>query len=361
MRRKWLPDNVTEYKDRHGKPRYRFRKRGLPEYHFKHAPGTPEFMEELRAAQTAPKVEDSRWLPFTYDALAISYYETPNWIKSKASTQATYRGIIERWRSSNGRADVRRVTTANIDKKLASMAETPAAANNLRKVLSRLHRHAIKLGWRQDNPVAATDAYEAGEGHHCWTDDELDAFDKRWPIGTKERLAKELLFNTALRKSDVLTVGSKNVVGNRLELYHSKNDSATSIPIAPNLRKALDACPSDPFISTIYGKPYTSTGFYNWFKRACEKAGIGHCSPHGLRKAISRQLAESGATVLEGRAVTGHKTDKEFMRYAEAANRRLMADRALANLVGDPAEQNTKTEKNASNCNSKEKSGGGQG
>jgi hypothetical protein len=65
-----------------------------------------------------------------------------------------------------------------------------AAANNLRKVLARLHRHAIKLGWRQDNPVDATDAFRTGKGFHAWTESEIDAFDAKWPFGTRERLAK---------------------------------------------------------------------------------------------------------------------------------------------------------------------------
>ncbi len=56
-RQRWLPDNVTEYRDRHGQKRYRFRKTGLPEYHFKHLPGTEEFREELAAAVGASKIE----------------------------------------------------------------------------------------------------------------------------------------------------------------------------------------------------------------------------------------------------------------------------------------------------------------
>lgn len=42
-----LPKNVTAYRDRHGKERLRFRKTGLPTYHFKSEIGTPEFNEEL--------------------------------------------------------------------------------------------------------------------------------------------------------------------------------------------------------------------------------------------------------------------------------------------------------------------------
>lgn len=334
MARRWLPDNVTAYKDRHGKTRYRFRKTGVPTHHFRNAPGTPEFMAEYHAAQNAVKAPVERWAPYTYDALIVSFYQSPRWLDSKPATQKTYRSIIERFRSKNGDKDVRRVTTANIERKLSSMRETPAAANNLRKVLARLHRHAIKLGWRQDNPVDATDAFRTGKGFHAWTESEIDAFDAKWPFGTRERLAKELLLATAQRRSDALKVGPANRQGNDLVLHHSKNDSGTVVPMGPDLLEALRTFPGGEsfYLETQFGKPFTSTGFYNWFKRACVKAGIPHCSPHGLRKATSRRLAEAGATTLEGRAVTGHKTDKEFARYAESASKRALAGKAMANV-----------------------------
>ena len=333
-RRRWLPENVTSYPDRHGRTRYRYRKTGQPTYHFRNDPGTPAFLEELAAAKAGIMETPEKFAPFSYDALIASFYRTPKWQDMAASSQKTYRGIIERFRAKNGKVDVRHVKTATIDAKLATMVKTPAAANNLRKALARLHRHAIKQGWRTDNPVSATDAYASGKGHHTWTEAELAAFDARWPYGTKERLAKELLLNSALRRSDMLMVGKGHRKEGKLHLYHTKNDSGTVVPVGPDLTAALDAWDGGhmTYMVTKFGKPYTSTGFYNWFKRACVKAGLPHCCPHGLRKAVSRRLAESGATSLQGRAVTGHKTDREFAYYAEQANREEMADEAMANL-----------------------------
>src|SRR5690606_38810774 len=145
-----------------------------------------------------------------------------------------------------------------------------------------------------------------------WTEAEIAQFEKRWPLGTRERLAMELLLCTSLRESDAVTVGRQHRQGHELHLHHGKNDSATIIPLAPSLEAAMDAYDSGTltYIATKYGQPFTVKGFYNWFKRACVKAGLPHCSPHGLRKAASRRLAEAGATPLEGRAVTGHKTDR---------------------------------------------------
>jgi integrase len=217
------------------------------------------------------------------------------------------------------------------------MAETPAAANNLRKVLARLHRHAIKLGWLKDNPVLATDAYKAGKGWHCWTDAEIAQYEARWPLGTRERLAMALLLHTALRRSDMVTIGRQHRQGDELHLRHDKNDSATIIPVAPELAAALDAMKGTEmtYLVTEFGKPFTGNGFGNWFRDRCDKAGLPHCSAHGLRKAMSRQLAESGATSLEGRAITGHKTDREFAHYAEQANKRTLARAGMGKVVAN--------------------------
>lgn len=345
MSRKWLPENVTSWKDRHGKTRYRFRKSGLPVHHFKAAPGTAEFMEELHAARNAVAAPVDRAVPFSYDALIVSFYRTARWNDMKPSSQRTYRGIIERFRAKNGDKDARHVTTAAIDAKLASMAATPAAANNLRKALARLHRHAIKLGWRTDNPVHATDPFKAGPGWHCWTDGEIAQYEARWPLGTRERAAMALLLYTALRKADMIAVGRQHRQGDELHLHHAKNASDTIIPIMPGLSAALDALPGTnmTYLVTEFGRPFTANGFGNWFRSRCDMAGLPHCSAHGLRKAMSRQLAEAGATSLEGRAVTGHKTDKEFAHYAESANRRALAKVAMGKVVANRLEPNLAT------------------
>lgn len=336
-KRRWLPDNVTSYRDRHGKLRYRFRKAGLPTYSFQHAPGTEEFRIEYETARQAVSEPSPRFRPGTYDALIASFYRTAKWLDMAPSSRRTYQGIIERFRAKNGSKDARWVTTAAIDRKLSDMADTPAAANNLRKVLARLHRHAIKLDWRSDNPVTATDAFKTGPGWHCWTDEEIRQYEQRWPLGTRERLAQALLLYTALRKSDMVTVGRQHRKGDELHLRHTKNGSATIIPIAPHLAAALDAMQDDclTYLVTEFGKPFTANGFGNWFRTRCDMAGLPHCAAHGLRKAMSRRLAESGATVMEGRAITGHKSDRMFLHYAESASQQSLGAAGMGKVVAN--------------------------
>jgi hypothetical protein len=54
MARRWLPPNVTAFKDRHGKTRYRFRQTGKPSCYLHHAPGTPSSWQNIMLHKTAP-------------------------------------------------------------------------------------------------------------------------------------------------------------------------------------------------------------------------------------------------------------------------------------------------------------------
>jgi integrase len=55
-------------------------------------------------------------------------------------------------------------------------------------------------------------------------------------------------------------------------------------------------------------------------------------SPHGLRKAASRWLAEAGATAFEIAAITGHASLKEVERYTKSASQKRLAATAMARI-----------------------------
>jgi integrase len=88
------------------------------------------------------------------------------------------------------------------------------------------------------------------------------------------------------------------------------------------------------FLARENGTARTSNGFYNTFRDWCAEAGLPvGLSPHGLRKAAARRLAESGATVHEIAAITGHRSLQEVAVYTEAAEQAALARRAMARVV----------------------------
>ncbi len=345
-----LPRYVTEFADRHGKVRMRYRRKGQAQHYFQHPFGSDEFWQEYAAClsgELAPKVEPrlASSPVGSIDDLCERFYRSPGWQgMTKESSRKTYRSIIERFRKAHGSKRVAMVKVEHLDAILGKMRDTPAAANNLRKVLKRLFAYAVKLGWRRDNPVELTDAFRIdGEGFHTWTEAEIAQFQAKHPIGSKARLAMELMLWTGQRRSDIIQLGRQHVEDGRIRIRQTKTGAVVLVPISPQLQRVLDSVPAGQlcFLETEFGRPFTSAGFGNWFRDRCNEAGLRQCSAHGLRKAMSRRLAESGATHMQGKAVTGHKTDREFSRYAAAADQVALADQAVANLaaksVANPA------------------------
>jgi integrase len=343
---------VSGFEDIRGTRRWRFRRKGQASYYFKSAYLSSGFMEEYQAClagTAAPHVEAGaeRTRPGSIDDLVARYYRSPAWQGlTKESSRRTYRGIIERFRQQHGSKPVAGVRVEHLDAILGGMRDTPAAANNLRRVLKRLFAYAMKVGMRADNPALLTDGYKnRSTGFHTWTEDEITQFEAFHSIGSKARLAMALLLWTGQRRSDAIQMGRQHVADGRLRIKQQKTGKVLLVPIAPQLQAVLQQVPAGQmtFLVTQYGKPFTAAGFGNWFRDRCNEAGLPHCSAHGLRKAMSRRLAELGASHSQGKAITGHVTDKEFSRYAADADQVALADQALANLATKLATSGTKT------------------
>lgn len=342
-----LPKYVSEFADRHGKMRVRFRRKGQEDYYFQTVPWSAEFMQEYQAClnrEAAPAVEPglSRSKPGTFNALIAAYYGSPEFKGLRSSTQTTYRGIIERFRAKHGDKRVATVERKHIKAIIGAMHETPAAANNLLDRLKALMTLAIDIGMRKDDPTIRMRGYgNKGDGFHTWTEDEIAKFEARHEIGTKPRLALALMLYTGQRRSDAVTMGWQHVAGNKINVRQQKTDARLTVPMHPTLQAVMNATPraNMTFLVTAYGKPFTPAGFGNWFRERCNEAGLPHCSAHGLRKAAARRMAEAGCTNQQIKAITGHKTDREVSRYTAAADQERLAEQAMAAAYGMEGEQ----------------------
>ena len=175
------------------------------------------------------------------------------------------------------------------------------------------------------------------KGFKDWSDEEIKLFTDHYAIGTRERLALELLLCAAPRRSDAVRLKLINVSGGRLIYRQKKTEAEINIPLLPQLEAAIAAMPlrdgQELFLETQFGQAFTETGFYNWFTDKARRAGVPKGrSPHGLRKASCRRLAEAGCSPHEIMSVSGHVTLKEVERYTKAANRALLANSAIAAL-----------------------------
>jgi integrase len=275
----------------------------------------------------------SRVAAGTISALVVQWYQSAGFRQLSRSTKATYRGIVERFRAEHGEKRVAMLEASHIRRLIAAKTETPAAANNLLRMIRILMRFAVEEGWRRDDPALGVRKIRArSEGFHTWTEDEIAAFEKKWPLGTRERLAFALLLYTGQRRSDVIRMGRQHVRDATIDVVQGKTGTRLALPLHPALKDALAACPSTQltFLVTKTGVPFVAAGFTNWFRLSCKAADLPkRCSPHGLRKAAARRLAEAGCSANEIASVTGHRTLSEVSRYTRAADQGRLAETAM--------------------------------
>lgn len=325
-----LPPYVQAFVDRGGHSRYYLRKPGCPRVALPGIPWSPEFMK-AHAAAIERRVENgaSKTVPGTLDALIVSYYRSSDFLGLRPITKSTYRNVIERLRREHGDKPVALLGREHIKRIMATFSDRPGAANQWLKMLRVLMRHAVDMGFRKDNPTLGIRRMktEAG-GYRTWTEAEISTFYGKFDVGTRERLAFDLLLYTGQRRGDVVRMGRQHVRDGLLVIRQQKTGTEVVIPIAADLRQSLDRLPSDQlvFLMTGPGKPFTAAGFTNWFRDAVTAAGLPvGLSAHGLRKAACRRLAEAGCSAPQLMSISGHKTLSEAQKYIEAANRAALA------------------------------------
>jgi integrase len=331
------PKFVHGFIDRHGRPRFYFRRPGFRRVALPGLPWSPEFMsayEEALAGQPAP-VGAARTIPGSMRALAVNYYNGAAFRALGARTQYERRSIIDRFCREHGDKRVATLQRHHIVKLIAARAAQPGAANNLRKAIRELMKHAVEIGLRDDDPTRDVKRISvSSDGHHSWTEDEITRFEARHPIGSRQRLAFALLLYTGQRRGDVIRMGRQHLREGMISVRQEKTNAVLDIPVHAALVLAIDAIPREhlTFLTTRQGEPFRPTSFSAWFRKACDAAGLPHCSAHGLRKAAARRLAEAGCTANEIAAITGHASLREVARYTRAADQRRLAAAAMAKV-----------------------------
>jgi len=135
--------------------------------------------------------------------------------------------------------------------------------------------------------------------------------------------------------SDVVRMGRKHVRGNVLWISQQKTGQDVHVPLHSEFRAILDSLPRDnlTFLMTAQGRPFTPPGFTNWFRAMGKGSGLPDgLSPHGLRKATCRRLAEAGCTPHQIMAISGHRSLAEVTRHIVAAGRKDLAAQAMLAL-----------------------------
>ena len=346
---------MTKIKLRHvqafairGRVYFYFRKPGCARVRLPGLPGSEAFMSAyqtaLEASEPPSDIGAKRNSPGTVAAL-VALYANSSVFKHEIAdeTRRTMWAILQRFRDEHGS---KRVGMLRREHVLAILnGRKPFAKRNWLRALRPLLDFAVSIGMIIENPAKEIKIKlpRKGEGFRAWGEEQIKAFRQRHALGTRARLALELLLNTTQRhgdttqrRGDVVRMGPQHIRNGLLHLRQRKTGEPLQLPIFPELQTAIDAMPNTgrhlTFLVTASGKPFSPAGFTNWFREVCNEAGLHGYSAHGLRKASMRRLAEAGCSTHELAAWSGHRTLSEVAHYTRSVEQAALAREAMTKV-----------------------------
>jgi integrase len=302
--------------------------------------GTAAFTKHYQDAVSGNKVETApgstraaslRWL---WDR----YRETQPWAKLSNATRRQRENIMRGVLQTAGNDPFKGIDRKTIVEGRDRRSATPAMARHFVDTMRGLFLWALAAEHVKADPThgVETDKRQT-EGFRVWSDDERAQFRAFYALGTRERLAFDLLAYTGLRRGDVVNVGRQHCKNNVLTLRTEKTGEIVSIRILPSLAESIAAGPTGDLAFIVgerSGLPMTKESFGNWFRDACARAGCPG-SAHGLRKAFATDLAHNGASEKQMDAVMGWRGGGMAALYTRAASRQRLAADAMSKFEED--------------------------
>jgi integrase len=292
-------------------------------------------MAEYRAAiDGAPAPPAKSAGTASIEWLIRRYRDSSAWLALALATREQRENIFRDVIKGAGDVPFSAVTRAKILDGRERRLATPNQANNFLKSMRGLFRWALEAELVAIDPTAGVKGLPIKtEGFREWTDDDVAKFESRWPIGTRERVALDILLYTGLRRGDACRLGRQMVKGGIFRIKTEKNGVEVIAPILSPLARTLERGPVGDlhFITGPRGGPLTKESFGNWFREACHAAGVPGAA-HGLRKAGANRAAENGATNAQLKAIFGWTTDAMPNLYTRKADRARMAAAAMSTM-----------------------------
>lgn len=332
------PPHLHRETTRHGKTVWYVRVGKGPRVRIRAAFGSDDFEAEYQAAIAGrprrgkePGVGSLSWL-------IARYRETAAWSGLSPATRRQHDNIFVHVIESAGAQSFSRITRATIEAGCERRAATPAQARKFLDTMRGLFRWAAKAQIVRADPTFGVKNFpqKHNEGFLPWTEEHVEAYERLWPIGTRQRVWLDVLLYTGLRRGDAVRFGRQHVrdgVGT-LKTEKSGFTMTVTLPILPVLAQTLAAgpCGDLTFIAGERGQPFTKESFGNAFRAACRAAGVPG-SAHGVRKIAATRAANSGATVAQLEAIFGWHGGTMASLYTRRADRQRLAIEAMHKLA----------------------------
>lgn len=298
--------------------------------------GSPEFLAAYSAAVggKAPP-PPSRASKGTLRWLVDLWKRSSDWNSREPATQRQRDHFLEQMLEAAGDCAVEDITRQVVMAGREHRQATPHAANNYLKTARALFRWAKESGLVEVDPAHDVSFIRVKtEGFAPWTLAEVEAYRKRWPLGTVQRLALEIYVNTGFRRGDAAAVGRQHIRDGLIQMRAGKNKVQLFIPILPALAEAIDAGPVGEMslLVTRYGRPFTKESLGNLFREWCDAAGVRK-SAHGIRKLAATVVADNGASEQELQALFGWTSSAMSAVYTRERDRKRQSLQAAFRLL----------------------------
>ncbi len=332
------PPHLHHERTRHGALVWYVRVGKGPRIRLKEVYGTPEFDAAYRAAlsgETVPTAEAKGPIAGTLAWLVERYRDSQAWAELSPATRKLRERIFQQSLEKAGGMPCRAVAPKHIQAGLDARKSTPFQATKFLDAMRGMFKWALDAKHVTADPTFGIRARKPKtEGFKVWSEDEVALFERRWPVGTRERLAFDLLLFTGLRRGDVARLGRQHVRDGIITLRTEKTGQVVTLPILPQLADSIAATRTGDlaFIATASGRPMVKEGFGNWFREVCDAAGVTG-SAHGLRKLGATRAADNGATEAQLEAIFGWRGGGMASLYTRQSNRKRLAIEAMEKIA----------------------------
>lgn len=327
--------------NRHGNPAWYFRRGKGKRIRIDHPYGSEAFNEAYDAALAGrPEPRKARAGAGSLRWLWGRYQDSQAWSGLSNATRRQRENIMKHVLDKAGDEPAVEIGRKDIVAGRDRRRDTPAMARHFVETMRGMFQWAVDAEHVKEDPTRDVKVSKPKtEGHHTWTDDECDRFEKKWPVGTRERLAFDILAYTGFRRGDASQFGRQHIRGGLIHMTTEKGQGKVTVvlPLLPPLAKSIEATKTGDmvFIAKPDGTAMTKESFGNWFADACVAADVPGRA-HGLRKAGATRAANRGASDAQLDAIFGWSGRGMAALYTKKANRQRLAKEAASLLIPEP-------------------------
>lgn len=344
---KRLPRHLHRQVTQHGRTVWYFRRGHGPRTRITAPYDSQEFWAEYNAALAGTAAPAAKTTVPDHKTVAGAldlYRKSSAWADLSQATRGPSETIYQAIVATSGTHALVSITTDDIIATRDKHRDAPAQANHIIAALRRFFKwaadHSAEGGkLLKSDPTDGIKKLKPKKkgGIYTWTEDDIQKFEVQWPLGTRERLALDIMLYTGLARSDVVRLGKQHISRGQItiRMFKKRGDGTVSLPLLAPLQRSIDATPAGDLtflVAQATGQPLPLSTFSQWFRKACRTAGCPG-SPHGLRKAAAVRCALNGATVRQLMAMFGWGTEAMAILYTRQADKIRLASGAQDYMV----------------------------